>query len=321
MRGGMRKGLVRAIAVLVGCGLAVVSRAAPAATEPAPKAAEAERAGLRVQPVRPGINVVVGAGGNVVAWSGAEGVVLIDSGLAAQSNELFDAIARVAAGPLRFVVNTHGHADHTGGNELAAQKGAVLIGHETLRERGGRDPGVPAGVGESGTLAPGARPVLTTTDTLALHLNGERLDVFHVADAHTSSDLVVRWAQADVVALGDIYWNGQYPFVDREAGGSLAGLVAAVEAVLARATSRTVIVPGHGAVSSRAELAAYRDMLVAVGRKVREAIEQGRQVDEIVAARPTAEFDARFARPGAFVAPDDFVRNVYADLTRARSTR
>ena len=136
-----------------------------------------------------------------------------------------------------------------------------------------------------------------------------------------SADLVARWAQADVVALGDLYWNGQYPFIDRDNGGSLAGLVAAVEAILARSTARTVMVPGHGPVSNRVELAAYRDMLVAVGRKVREAVEQGQQIDEILAARPTAEFDARFARPGAFVAPEDFVRNVYADLTRARSTR
>lgn len=321
MRGGVQQGLVRASAVLCGCGLALASQAAPATADPVPKAADAERPGLRVQLVRPGINVVAGAGGNVIAWSGVDGVVLIDSGLAAQSNELFDTIARIARGPLRFVVSTHGHADHTGGNEVAAHKGALLIGHESLRERGGRDPGVPAGVGETGTVAIDARPVLTTTDTLALHLNGERLDVFHVADAHTSSDMVVRWAQADVVALGDIYWSGQYPFIDQEAHGSLAGLVAAVEAILARSTSRTVIVPGHGAVANRADLAAYRDMLVAVGRKVREAIEQGQQVDEIVAAHPTAEFDARFARPGAFVAPEDFVRNVYADLTRARSTR
>lgn len=319
--GGMRERFMRAIGVLSCCGLAAASQAAPATTEQAPKAAEIERAALRVQQVRPGINVIAGAGGNVVAWSGTDAVVLIDSGLAAQSNELFDTVARIAPGPLRFVVNTHGHADHTGGNEVAARKGAVLIGHESLRERGGRDPAVPAGVGESGTLAPGARPVITTTEALALNLNGDRLDVFHVADAHTSSDVVVRWAQADVVALGDIYWNGQYPFIDREAGGSLAGVVAAVEAILARSTTRTVIVPGHGAVSNRAELAAYRDMLVAVGRKVREAVEQGQGVDEIVAAHPTAEFDARFARPGAFVAPEEFVRSVYADLTRARSTR
>jgi glyoxylase-like metal-dependent hydrolase (beta-lactamase superfamily II) len=319
--GKIGRGWARALGVLLCCGPAAMVLAAPATPAPASKAVEAERAGLRVHQVRAGISVVSGAGGNVVVWSGSDGVTLVDSGLAAQSSDLFETVARIAPGPLRFVVNTHGHADHTGGNEAAARKGATVIGHEALREFSGRDPAVPAGVGEGGAVAPGGRPVITTTDTLALNLNDDRLDVFHVADAHTSADVVVRWAEADVAALGDIYWNGQYPFIDREAGGSLAGLVAAVEAILARSTSRTVIVPGHGVVSNRAELAAYRDMLVAVGRKVREAIEQGQQIDEILAARPTAEFDARFARPGAFVAPEDFVRNVYADLTRARSAR
>jgi glyoxylase-like metal-dependent hydrolase (beta-lactamase superfamily II) len=318
-RGKIGTGVVHALGVLLCCGSAAGVHAATTATEQAPRSAESERAGLRVQQVRPGLNVVAGAGGNVVVWSGDDGVTLVDSGLAAQSGDLFETVARIAPGSLRFVVNTHGHADHTGGNEAAARKGATVIGHESLREYAGRDPAVPAGAGEGAAL--GALPVITTTGSLALNLNDDRLDVFHVADAHTSADMVARWARADVVALGDIYWNGQYPFIDREAGGSLAGLVAAVEAVLARSTSRTVIVPGHGPVSNRAELAAYRDMLVAVGRKVREAIEQGQLIDEILAARPTAEFDARFARPGAFVAPEDFVRNLYADLTRARSTR
>ena len=318
---GRTSGCVVILGMLACCGSPVLTLAAPATSEAAQAVAEADRAALRVQQVRPGISVISGAGGNVVAWSGTEGVVLIDSGLAAKSVELFETVARIAPGPLRFVINTHGHADHTGGNELAARKGAIVIGHESLLEYIGRDPAVPPRSGEGGALAPAGRPLLTTTNSLGLHLNGERLDVFHVADAHTAADLVVRWAEADVVVLGDVFWNGQYPFIDREGGGSLAGLVAAVEAVLARSTARTVLVPGHGPVATRGDLAAYRDMLVSVGRQVRIGIEQGQQLDEIIAARPTAEFDARFARPGAFVAPEDFVRNVYADLTRGRSTR
>jgi glyoxylase-like metal-dependent hydrolase (beta-lactamase superfamily II) len=294
--------------------LTACAASAQPAVEPPPSATPPP---LQVQQVRPGLSVVHGAGGNVVVWSGADGVTLVDSGLASRSEELLEAVAGVAPGRLRFVVNTHGHVDHTGGNEAAAQGGAVLIGHERLREWTGRDP-ASATVGEAEAREPtaGARPVLTTTDTLALHLNGDRLDVLHVADAHTASDLVARWAQADVVALGDLYWSTQYPYIDVDAGGSLAGMVAAVEAALARAGAGTTFVPGHGPVTTRSELAVYRDMLVAVGRKVREAIEQGGDLEQVQAMRPTAEFDGRFARPGAFVSPEEFVRLVYSDLTR-----
>ncbi len=296
--------------------IAAVDAYAQPAADAASKAPTVPRPPLQVQALQPGLNVVLGAGGNVVVWSGPDGVVLLDSGLASRTAELFETVARVAPGALRFVVNTHGHVDHTGGNALAAQRGAVLVGHESLREWAGHDAAVPAGEAETQEMLAGARPVVTTTDTLALHLNDDRLDVLHVADAHTASDLVARWQQADVVALGDLYWNGQYPYVDSAAGGSLAGIVAAVEAALARSNARTLFVPGHGPVSNRAELAAYRDMLVAVGRKVREAVERGEGLEQVLASHPTAEFDARFARAGALVTPDQFVRNVYADLTR-----
>jgi glyoxylase-like metal-dependent hydrolase (beta-lactamase superfamily II) len=292
--------------------------AQPAATATVVEPAE----DLRIQAIRPDLNVILGAGGNVVVWSGADGIVLIDSGVAAASAVLTDAVGRIAPGPVRFVINTHGHADHAGGNEAFARMGAVLIGHESLRENGGRDPAHAAsGSADGAHLAGAARPLITLTETLALHLNGDRLDLVHVADAHTGSDIVLRWNDAEVIALGDIYRSGQYPQVDIEAGGSLAGVVAAVEGVLARANSRTVVVPGHGPVSNRAELAAYRDMLVAVGRKLREATESGMGIEEILASRPTAEFDTRYARPGASVTPEEFVRSIYRDLAPKRPGR
>ena len=283
------------------------------AQSPAPAALKAPDPGaeLRVQNVRTGLNVIAGAGGNIVVWSGVDGVVLVDTGLATSSAALVDAVTRISAAPVRFVINTNSHADHTGGNEAFARKGAVVIGRESLHEQGGRDPAAPGDNGDALL----ARPVITTNDALALHLNGERLDIVHVADAHTSADIVVRWNDADVVDLGDIYWSGQYPDITVESGGSLAGTVAAIEAVLARSHARTVVIPRHGPASNRAELAAYRDMLVAIGRKVREAVEKGMGIEEILAAKPTAEFDAKFGRPGAIVAPEEFVRSVYRDLT------
>lgn len=310
-----------ALAGLLSATVPAVAQTPPAPATPPAKATDAATVELRVQAVRPGISLVTGAGGNVVVWGGEDGVVLVDSGLAATAPTLLETVARLAPGTVRFVLNTHGHADHAGGNEAFARKGAVLIGHESLREHGGRDPAVPASVREGGEMPSAARPVLTITDALALHLNGDRLDAVHVANAHTAADIVVRWNEADVVALGDIYWSGQYPFIDVDSGGSLAGMVAAVEAALARSNARTIVLPGHGAASNRAELAAYRDMLVAVGRQVREAVEKGEGIEQVIADRPTAGFDTRYAPPGALVSADEFVRSVYRDLAPHRPGR
>jgi len=309
----------RALAVLAALCAPVVAYAQTPASSTA-KAPE-PAADLRVQVVRSGLNVITGAGGNVVVWSGADGLVLVDTGLATSSAALVDAVTRISPAPVKFVINTNGHAEHAGGNEIFARKGAVIIGLESTREHGDRDPAVPVGNGDGSVAAPAGHPVITTTDALALHVNGDRLDMVHVADSHTSSDMVVRWNDADVVALGDIYWNGQYPDIAVDSGGSLAGTVAAIEAALARANARTVVIPGHGPVSNRAELAAYRDMLVAVGRKVREAVEKGMGIEEVLDSKPTAEFDAKFGRPGAIVAPEEFVRSVYRDLAPKRPGR
>jgi cyclase len=294
---------------------------AGAAIAQQPSIVAAKPAPLQVQQVRDGFSVVSGAGGNVVVWAGTDGVVLIDSGLANRAPELLETVARIAPGALRFVINTHAHVDHMGGNDAAGTRGAVIVAHDRLLERTGLDAfDASAGASQaSDVVAPAATlPVVTTADRVSLHVNGDRLDVVHVADAHTSADLVVRWTDANVVALGDVFWNGQYPYVDVAAGGSLVGLVAAVEGSLARVNAQTTIVPGHGAVSNREQLSAYRDMLVAVGRKVREAVERGEGLQQLQASHPTAEFDAQYFRSGASITPDDFVRNLYEDVARRR---
>ena len=256
---------------------------------------------LHSQVIRPGFSVISGAGGNVVVWSGADGVVLVDTGLAESSAVLVEAVTRIAPGRVRFVLNTNGHSDHTGGNEAFARGGATVIGHESLREYAGRDPATAVAGAEGPAAAVASRPTLTTTDTLALHLNGDRLDAVHVSRCAHGCRHRRPLDRGRRRSLGDIYWSGQYPYIDVESGGSLAGTVAAIEAALARSNSRTVVVPGHGPVSNRAELAVYRDMLVAVGRRVREAVEQGTGIEDLLASRPTAEFDARFDRPGNLV--------------------
>ncbi len=141
-----------------------------------------------------------------------------------------------------------------------------------------------------------ALPVVTFADSLSLHLNGDDLEAVHVGNAHTDGDAIVWWDKANAVHLGDLFYAGGYPFIDLGSGGSLAGVVAAIEQVLARADAKTVVIPGHGPVSSRADLAAYRDMLVAVGRRVRQLVEDGTSEEQILASHPTAEFDERYGK-------------------------
>jgi len=161
---------------------------------------------------------------------------------------------------------------------------------------------------------PAALPTITFADTLSLHLNGERLLLLHVPAAHGDGDVVAWWEEANVVHLGDTYYAGGYPLLDIGRGGSLAGLVAAIETVLSRADADTVVVPGHGPASDRDALAGYRDMLVAIGRRVRTLVEEGRNLDEVLAAKPTAPFDAQYGSGG--VSAERFVRSLYDDLAR-----
>ncbi len=302
------------------CALALLGSTGVLAVCQAQTAVEAPpRADYQVQSVRPNLFVLSGAAGNVAVWTGPTATVLVDDGTSAASPQLLEAVGRVARGPLRFVVDTHWHADHTGGNEALAKVGAIVIAHEAARERMGT-PGVDADTGARLAAAPAAAlPVVTFPDSMALQLDGERIALVHVAAAHTDADVVVRWQDADAVHLGDLFYAGSYPLIDLDSGGSLAGLVAALEGVLARIDAQTVVIPGHGAVSTRADLAAYRDMLVAVGRKVRAQVEAGSSVDEVLALAPSAEFDERYGR-GA-VTPERFIRTLYRDLNSPRSAR
>jgi glyoxylase-like metal-dependent hydrolase (beta-lactamase superfamily II) len=278
---------------------------------------EGMAATVEAQQLEPGIHLLSGAGCNILVWSGSEGTVLVDTGTAAASEALRAVLAEIAPdSSTRFVVNTHWHPDHTGGNLALARSGAVVVAHENTRAR----MSAPQDLGEYGTRVPaapkGALPVVTFADTLTLSVNGGRLTLLHMPEAHTDGDAIAWLSEANVAHLGDLYYAGEFPFIDTAHGGSLAGVVAAIEAVLARANARTVIVPGHGPVGTRADLVAYRDMLVAVGTRVRELVEQGASLAETVEAKPTADWDERYGA-GA-VSPERFARILYEDLTSRR---
>jgi glyoxylase-like metal-dependent hydrolase (beta-lactamase superfamily II) len=311
----MKRPIERCCRALTIAGLTLLSFNVAGQAPPAPAAAEPKPA-VRTQAVRPGLHVLASAGGNVAVWTGPDGIVVVDDSLAPLTPQLLEAIAKIEPGPVRFVVNTHWHPDHTGGNEALGRAGSVVVAHDNVRLRMSEPQFVQEYELKVPAAAKSALPVVTFADSIVLHLNGDNLQLVHVDEAHTDGDVVAWWEFANVVHVGDLQYSGSYPFIDLGSGGSLAGVVAAIELVLERADAKTVVIPGHGPVSNRAELSAYRDMLVAVGRRVREGIEAGRSEEEIVASRPTADYDERYGKGG--VAADRFVRIVYADLTAGR---
>ena len=271
---------------------------------------------LATQTIGEDLYLIAGAGCNILLFDGPDGAVLIDSGNAADAPRTLAALDGLAAHPVRFVINTHGHPDHVGGNPALAGRGAITVAHDAARAWMSEER-VVAAYGLTVPAAPAAGlPVVTFGDTARLHLGDARVTLVHVDAAHSSGDVIVWIGDADVVHMGDTYYAGTYPFIDVASGGSLAGLVAAIEIVLSRATADTVIVPGHGRVSDRTELAEYRDMLVAVGRSVSDLVSGGSSREEVVEARPTERYDARYGSGG--VSPERFVRTLYEDLATRR---
>ncbi len=259
-----------------------------------------------------GVHMLTGRGGNIGVSVGGDGVILIDDQFAPLTSKILAAVAKLSPQSVRFVLNTHWHGDHSGGNENLGRAGAVIIAHDNVRERmrveqftAAFDRRVPASPSE-------ALPVVTFDRTLTLHLNGDEIHVFHVDPAHTDGDSVVEFRGANVIHMGDTYFNGIYPFIDTSSGGTLSGLIAAADQVLQLANDETKIIPGHGPLSGKAELAQYRAMLGEVRSQISSAIEAGRSVDEVVALKPTAAFDAKWG--GGFMKADDFVRLAYATL-------
>ena len=262
--------------------------------------------------LRPGLAVLTGGGGNIGVWHGRDGIVIVDDNLAPLAPRVIEAVARLAEGPVRFVINTHWHPDHTGGNEAFGRTGGIIIAHDKVRTRMAEAQFIEAVGMQVPAAPPAALPIVTFDDSVTLYLNGDRLEVIHVIDAHTDGDAVLWWQAANVVHTGDVYLSNSYPFVDLSSGGTLAGLMTAIEAVLARANDATIVIPGHGPISNRRELSEYRDMLVTIGRRIRESVEQGRSLEEVIGSHPTAEFDERYGQ--GFMTPARFVGVLYRDL-------
>ncbi len=269
---------------------------------------------FRTIPVAAHVFMLAGAGGNLCLATGDDGALLVDSDYEQLGPKLSAAIKEKTDKPLRFVINTHWHFDHVQGNQALADAGAVIVAHENVRKRmsseqvlGGLDPRVPP--------SPAAAwPKVTYTDALTLHWNNDEVRIKHLNPAHTDGDSVVFFTKANVLHAGDVYFNGMYPFIDVNAGGSLDGMIAAVDRVLELVNADTKIIPGHGPVSTPEELRAYRQMLATVRERVQALVQQGKTREEVIAAKPTHDLDEKWARGG--MTADVFTGVVYDGMKK-----
>jgi cyclase len=259
----------------------------------------------------PGVYLLAAEGGGNMALSiGDDGVLLIDDHLAPLNDKVNSAIASLTDQPVRFLVNTHWHFDHTGNNQDFGESGAVIVAHDNVRKRMAKGQRVEAFNIDIPPAPAPALPVMTFGQAVTFHFNNDTLEVVHPSPAHTDGDAVVFFAKANVVHAGDIYWNGLYPLIDGSSGGSTAGMIAAVAAVLDRIDDSTIVIPGHGMPSTKAELQAYHDMLKTVNGKISSLRAQGKSLKQVVADKPSADYDAIWGK-GLF-APHVWVGMLYS---------
>lgn len=266
--------------------------------------------------VAPGVYMMEGRGGNLGVSVGADGVFLIDDQFAPLTEKILSAIGEITDEPVRFVFNTHWHGDHTGGNENLGEAGAVIVAHRNVLERLSMDQ-VLERIGRPVSNTPaaprGAWPVVTFTSDVSFHLNGDEMHAIHVANAHTDGDAIVHFRGANVLHLGDTFFVGRFPFIDTATGGSIDGLIAAVETALLLSDGDTRIIPGHGPLSDRDDLVAYGEALQGMRDAVAEHVAAGHSVEETLGARPIRAWAEAWGESEA--SEESFVRTLHGSLS------
>jgi glyoxylase-like metal-dependent hydrolase (beta-lactamase superfamily II) len=277
---------------------------------------DASKVTVKVVPVAAGIYMLEGMGGNIGLSVGKDDAFIIDDQFAPLSAKIKAAVATVTPKPVRFVVNTHWHFDHTGGNEAMAGSGAIIFAHENTRRRMSTEQFIQAFNMKIPASPTAALPVITFSDTITFYTNDDTVRTFHVANAHTDGDAIILFRKANVIHMGDTFFNGRYPLIDVSSGGSLPGMIAAANTALAMSNTDTRFIPGHGPLATRPDLVRYRDMLVATRDRIGQLIAQNRTLEQVLAAKPLADLDATWGTGN--IKPEQFLTIVYGSLTTSK---
>lgn len=269
---------------------------------------------IKTEAVTDHIYMLTGRGGNIGVSTGPDGVFIIDDQYAPLSEKIKASIAQLDSGEVRFVINTHWHGDHTGGNENFGQTGANIIAHDRVRARlqqGGR--GINIFELEPKASVADALPTLTYSEEMSLHLNGESVRIYHTPNGHTDGDSIVHFPASNVLHLGDLYFSTGYPFIDRDSGGSLQGVIRAIEFALQLSDENTRIIPGHGSLADKKDLQRYHQMLLNVRDAVQLHIDRGMDLKSTVAAKPTADWDKEWGE--FFINGDQITATAWLSLS------
>ncbi len=282
-------------------------------TSPALAQRDFSKVEIKTQKLADGIFVLMGAGGNIGVSTGADGVFLIDDQFAPLSKKIMSAIGELSDQPVRYVVNTHWHGDHTGGNENFGKSGAVIVAHNNVRARMSTKQFMKAFNREVPASPAAALPVVTFSNDVTFHFNDKTIHVTHRPAAHTDGDSLVLFKEANVLHMGDTFFNGFFPFIDQSGGGSLTGVIAAVESALGMTNAESKIIPGHGPVASNADLQAYLKMLKEVESTLSALVKEGKSREDVIAAKPLARLGETWGK--GFMKTDVFTGIVYDTLS------
>jgi glyoxylase-like metal-dependent hydrolase (beta-lactamase superfamily II) len=299
-------------AAIVAIGIAVLLPASIRAQQP-PDFSQVQ---IKTTKIAGNFYTLEGQGGTIGVLAGPDGVLMVDAQFAPLSDKIIAAIKQISDGRIRFLINTHVHGDHTGGNENIAKTGATILARENLRARLAKP--APQANGQPGVPAPPmALPMLTYDSQITIRMNGEEVQLVPVPVAHTDGDTMVYFPAANVIMTGDFYRSTGYPNIDRANGGTMNGMLSGFDAIVRLGRSDTKIIPGHGAIVDKGAVMAHKEMMMAVRDKVQALVRQNKTQDEVIAAKPTAEFDAKVT--GATPATADrFVGQLYQELKSPR---